>query len=465
MARTFPVPLYLTSAQANGPDIRTLTTSSPGTTDSVATKLPFAALNLRESYARPEQTVAAAGATGAILSTGNAFGWGWLMDPVAVGIVPAATDGFRLLAGSFTLTFHYARDGGVLTADQNNVLVTAVMFRASSTGSAVQELGRGTVTVTFTTTEQVATITVGTVQAEFDPGQRLYLELHVSRAGQVAGDQGSHIRTNSTTATRFTAAPQYDRLYNKALSDAGTLADALARTYSGARALADSSAVDESLARQFTGSRALADAAAAADVLARQFTGARSLTDTAGAADSLTRAATYARSITDATTTADAVTRVVAALRSLSDTAPPVTDVLIRRFTGSRSLADSAPITDAIQRAFTGSRSLADTAAVSDTVTRRVSAARSLADTAPTTADSIARAAIFSRSIADASPVVVDALMRRFTGSRSLNDAAPAVDMLRRATTFARRIQDDLSSGATPPAPIVYLRQTLIFDD
>lgn len=464
MARNGPTPVYTTTAQANGPDIRTLTTASPGATDSTASTLPFAAAQIRESYVRPEQAVAAADATGAVLAAGNAFGWGWLMDPVVVGIVPANTDGFRLLAGTFTLTFHYSRAGGLLTANQNNVVVTAILFRASSTGSAIAELGRNTATVSFTTTEQSATISITTAQTVFEPGQRLYLEMHVSRPAQLNGDQGSAIHTNSTTGTRLTAFPQYERLYNKSLADSAPSADAVARTFSGARALADSAPAADAVTRSVSAIRSLADSAPATDALQRQFTGARSLADSAPAADTLARAATYSRSLADSVPSADAVTRVVAALRSLADSAPAVADTVQRQFTGARALTDASTVTDAIQRAFTGSRTLTDAIPLADAVTRQVTAARSLADAAPA-ADTLQRAAIFSRSIADSAPAVTDVLQRQFTGARSLQDTGTVADTLQRAATFARDLDDDLSNGATPPAPIVVRTTVMIFDD
>jgi len=528
MARPGPSPVYTTTANTNGADVRTLTTASPGATDSVATKLPLGAVGLgggsNISYARPEQTVAPADATGAILPAGSAFGWGWAMNPLAVGIKTAAGDGWRLLAGTTSVTLHYSRDGGLLTGNPT-ATVTVVVFRVNSGFNSYLELGRAASTgVQFTTTEQTRVIDVTTAAADFASDDFLYIEIHVEKTAG-GNDNGAHIRTNSTTATRLTALPQYERRYQAALADAAPAADALTRLFTGARALADApaavgdavsrvrsaarsladsapaadafarqfagsralvdaSAVTDAVARsatyartiadaapaadalqrQFTGARNLADAAPAADTLQRQFTGARSLADAAPAADALARAATYARTLADTVPLTDAVTRVRAALRSLADTAPAVADSVARRFTGTRSLADTSAITDAIQRAFTGSRTLADAIPLADAVTRKVTAARSLADSAPAV-DALARAAIFARSLADSAPAVADLLQRQFAGTRMLTHSLPVADTLQRAATFARDLDDDLSNGATPPAPIVVRTTVLIFDD
>lgn len=467
MARTIGAPVYLTATQLSGPDRRVLTPSSPGGTDSVESKLPFAAGGDRQSYVRPEQAVNGVNQTGPILPVGSAFGWGWALSPTVAGIVIAGGNGYRLLPGNFVTTLHYSRDGGLLTSNPQNVTVTTIFFRVTEALAVVSELCRGSVTgLTFTTTEQTTTITSALASSvSFDPTDLIYMEMHVNRVGGGA-DQGSHIRTNSASATRLTTLPQYERTYARALGDAPPVADAVTRLFSGARSLSDAAPAVDALARQVASNRSLADAIVVSDSLARAFTGSRALSDTAPIADEVERAATYARDLADSIPLADAVTRVVSAARSLADSAPPVADVLERQFTGARSLNDAAPIFDAVQRAFTGSRSLVDSLPLVDAVTRQVNAARALADSAPPVADVIDRAAIFSRDLADAAPPVVDDLERLFTGARQLNDAAPVADTLQRAATFARDLDDDLTNGAAPPPTPVIVRNTiLIFDD
>lgn len=204
-----PVPLYATTAQASGPDVRTLTRSSPGTTDSTAT---VAAMGLAatDTYLRPEQSVATTAAPGP-LGAGVGQGWGWALahnDFTGVG----ADDAIRFAAGTWTLTVHYSRPGGLLTGNISNVTITAILLHVDAAGAVIAEIGRGSASgITITTTEASSSININGAAAELLPGHRVRLELHVAKPAALAGDDG-RFHTNSTTALRATAVPAYARI-------------------------------------------------------------------------------------------------------------------------------------------------------------------------------------------------------------------------------------------------------------
>jgi len=320
MPRAFPTALYTSTVQHNGTSKRRLTNTSPGTTDSLATKGPAVTQVASQAYYVTPEAVAVASALRAV---GTASGIGWALVPSNPNtLVPLNTDGFTMSAGTFTVQMVAQRDTALTSADQT-IIPTVMLFRADATGTIFyQELGRGTIAgVSVTVTKTAFPITVNTPAVTFGPGEVLWLEMHVDTyAVSVTGSTAS-FSTNSDTAIRATSSGiTYVANFVKQLNEAVPVSETLARRTSVGRTLSDSVA----------------------------------------AADSITRTGTYRRSISDSTTpVTDSVTRKFVANRALSD-AVQVTDIIARGVTITRQLADSVPLSDALTRQLIYSRALAD---------------------------------------------------------------------------------------------------------
>ena len=317
--RSFPVPVYTILTQLNGATKLKLSTTSPGTTDDTATKGPSTTLLAPTAYyLTPEGTAT----TGTLNAVGTASGKGWGFVPSAnADVVPLATDGWYLSAGTVTFKMVGARDNGITSADQI-VTYTAILFRANSNATSFpQELGRATSSaVTFTTTKTEFSLNITTAAATFAPGEILWLEVFASTTSSSSTGSIASYYTNSTTAMRLTAAPNFYRQYVKALADSIPLTEAVGRQASYKRGLADSIPLTELL----------------------------------------TSAATFRR--------------------ALNETIPTPTDVLKRVYTANRQLAESIPLSENINRLVQYKRLLNESIPLSETLTRQANYSRALAD-------------------------------------------------------------------------------------
>lgn len=385
MARNFPVPIYTNTATFPGlpANAKSLSTTSPGSTDSTRTDTGYA-LAARQTFLLPEQTANNTADTFPHPVGANVVHRGvWIFDPVGP-IVPTVNDGFTVAAGTWLVPCHYSRTGGLTDGDVTNVTIQVQLARVVVNGGAAtiqQTVGTGSwLSITITTTEASQTLSVSGVEAVFAPGEKLALIAEWQWPLQVALSGTARFHTNSATATRISAAPPFTIQYNKSLGDAAGSTDGIAREVSYARGLGDAAGAADALARVVTMPRALADSVPADDTLTRQAIYARALADAAPATDSLARQAAYLRALADSAALVDTLTRQAAYGRALGDSAGAVTDALTRIVTANRALADSAALVDMLTRQASYNRSLGDAAAASDMLTRQMIYARALQD-------------------------------------------------------------------------------------
>lgn len=363
MPRSFPVPVYTTTAVAGGANQRTLSTTSPGTTDSTATTLGTSALAAFANYLVPETGTSGAGT--------NATGWAF--NPVGP-LVPTSSDAFTLDAGTFTFPFHYSRPGGLLTG---NVTATVLveLYRANAGLSSFTLLGSTTsASITVTTTEQSINISVSIPQSAFAAGEKPWVAIKLSGTAGLTTDT-IRVHTNSTTALRITAAPTYQIQYARAISDSCPCGDGLGRQIGYGRALSDSCPASDGLSRRVDRFRALTEDAPCSDSLVRRVDRFRSMNDSAPCSDAMTRRVDRYRAMNDDSPCSDSLNRRVDRFRSLSDSCP-ASDGLSRRVSSFRALSDNAPCFDTFARAVAMSRALNDSAAANEMLNRQVGYSR-----------------------------------------------------------------------------------------
>lgn len=226
---TFPVPVYTTTTSTPSPfttNKRALSTTSPGTTDNTATGVTGGLTGVHDFF-RPLATFTATTGSGTSAPSPATIDYGWVL-PISPTLV-SASNGVAVAAGTWTVPVHYSRPGGVLTADVPGT-ITAILVRVNSDATVnLSEVGRSAATnITATTTEQSINLSITGVLTEFAPGECLMLLLYFDRAGAVTSDT-FRIHTNSTTAFRITAAPNYTQiLYSGGSSDAVASASGVA---------------------------------------------------------------------------------------------------------------------------------------------------------------------------------------------------------------------------------------------
>ncbi|MEK6788525.1 MAG: LamG-like jellyroll fold domain-containing protein [Pseudomonadota bacterium] len=165
MPRNFPVPVYTTlgaAAGALGAQFKALSTASPGTADATATATAYA-LAARAGYWIPEGTFSENNAAAFPPVVGGTYDRGWVLAQSPT-LVPAASDGASISAGTWTIPLHYSRSGGLTDANVATVTLRAAICAAtivSATSVRVDSvLGFGSVAgLTGTTTEQIANVT------------------------------------------------------------------------------------------------------------------------------------------------------------------------------------------------------------------------------------------------------------------------------------------------------------------
>lgn len=382
----FPVPIYTTATQIGGSaDKRVLSETDPNSESSATQHNVGLGNNWFDVH--PEQNAGGGGSGAPASGQIEARGWGYLVD----GLVDDPFDTATVSAGTWTFALHYSRPGGLLTSNITVDDVTIVISRAvnnPSAGASLQEIGRvsDTTNFTITTTEQSRNISVTGVQATFNPGERIWIEVYIHYPLHVTSDT-ARWHTQSASALRITNAPNFTVVYGRNLNDS----------------------------------------APAADAVARKATYARYPNDAAGGvSDGLIRKATYPR--------------------ALNDAAPAVADSLGRLVAFNRFLNDSAPVSDALARQISTFRRLADSIPVSDSLRRELSMHRSLADAAPAVSDGLIRQYIANRILED-SHSIGDAITRMVEFHRVLNDAETVSDALARQVTYRRYLEEQLSEG------------------
>lgn len=319
MARTFPTPNYATLTQLNGTTKRKLSVTSPGTTDSLATKGPAVTVTASQAYYLSPEALAVAGALNAV-GTAAGIGWGLVpSDPST--LIPLSTDGFALSAGAFTVAVVATRDTALTSADQTCTF-TAILFRANANATTFYaELGRQvSASVTMTTTKTSFPISITTVAAAFNPGDILWLEVYASTAATSTTGSTASYSTNSNTGVAVTSTTAtYSTNYVKALADTASISDSLTRAGTTFRTLADSAPVSDNVARAASFPRALAESVPISDALIRVYTANRKLTDTLAISDSVVRSVTVSRALTESVPVADTLGKATNYTRALAD--------------------------------------------------------------------------------------------------------------------------------------------------
>jgi hypothetical protein len=448
MPRASIVPQHFRTTQVSGPNVRALNNAA-GTESTATLGRPSSSLGLQVGYLRPEQSAA----TDSIAPVGTARGYGWALTPS----LPTPDDGLTIAAGTVALQFHVSRAGGLLTTDVT-CRITAIIFVATTTPT-YSEAGRATSsTFTVTTTEVARTLNISISTMVLPPGGYFYIEIYTETDNALTGDT-PRFHTNSTSACRLTAIPDFTIQYARAWGDAPSASDAIVRQVDYARPLVDAPAAADALTRVASFPRAMTDSPAISDAVARLFTGARALADAATASDAIVRAFTGDRSLQDDAGISDAVTRHFDGVRVLAD-APNVSDAITRQFAGARSLDDAPNLSDAVTRAFIGARDLADSAALADAVTRQFDGSRAIGDAGELgVTDDLSRQFTANRALGDVVVGASDDLSRVFGGARALNDAPSVTDSMTRAAVFARGLLDELSeAGGDAEYPTGLLR-------
>lgn len=318
MARALPAPIYTTTVSTPAPlstSLRALSTTSPGTTDSVATTSAQGLQNPAHIFLLPEAAAGTnvSGEPPAIAPITR----GWVFD-IIPNLAPAGAI-VSASAGIITLEVHYSRANTIGTGNTTGTYKIYFVRVSSDLTTALEQIGSAeTGTITWATAEASITLNVPVSATVYQPGEKLLMVVAAIQRSTAVLSAACQFRTNSTTGTRITSTTvTYTTTFAANLADNTPVADSVTRQYAGSRALNDSMPVTDSLAR----------------------------------------AATFRRTMTDSM---------------------PVTDSLARVFTANRALADNIPVNDALARRFTGSRNIADNVPVNDAITRRVTYARGL---------------------------------------------------------------------------------------
>lgn len=311
----------------------------------------------------------------------------WHADSTYV-VEASGTDQTRYDAGTWTVRVRVDKDGQTVPANIT-VRVTAILYRVTTAGVHVAEIGRVVMADTTIATTVVAITGSFTTGATitFDAGDKIQAEVYVTHitAGLPAAPAAAvnvHFNVDAAptvSPAQITAIPGYQLLYARAGADSAPAGDAVTRRTTQARSVPDSAPAADAVTRVGTYPRALGDTAPASDAVTRRTTQARAVADSAPAADTVARRTTQARSVADNAPAADAVTRRTTQSRSTADSAPAA-DAVTRVYIAARSLADSAPAADSVARRFTGSRSLTDLAPAADAVSRILIQVRNTAD-------------------------------------------------------------------------------------
>lgn len=387
MPSTYSSTAYLATVQLNGVDKRTMTTTNPAAASTATKGTPTSSLVPGGAiyYIKPETAIpTGAGSQIALNPVGTAAGVGWALIPSSNAVVQLPADGFTMTAfNTATIVLRANRDNNALSGNLTATF-TVIFFRANSNATSFpDEIARGALTgATITTTLTDFTITVTSSNgAIFDPGDVLWMEIHVNTTSAAAVNSTPSYTTNISAGCRVTLGFSYTKQINRSLSDSVAVSDALLRAYVGQRALADSVPLTgDLLSRAFVGYRALSESMPVSDALTRAFTGSRSLADSVPVSDSLARTVVTARTLTDALPVADSVARQYTARRTIQDSVP-VADALQRLFVANRALVDAlSPVADALTRSFTGNRALVDSVSVGDFISRQTTYRRAILD-------------------------------------------------------------------------------------
>lgn len=255
MARTFPVPFYSTTGAAAGfptAQYRALSTASPGTTESTATTTTYALASGYRSL-QPEASNTAESSilidefdgTTALLTARRGF----ILDPVASGLIPTATDGMLISAGTWTINFPTSRSGGLTDGDVTNVIRRAALYTCAIQGANLfidQLIGSvAAPAATVSTGRNTAIMNLAGALTELKPGQKILMLFVWEFPLQVSLSGTMRCHTNATTGARITAAPDYTIQYSRTQSESASVTETHTRRAAYTRPQNESSTVTE----------------------------------------------------------------------------------------------------------------------------------------------------------------------------------------------------------------------------
>lgn len=458
MARTSKARVFRSTRTAPNVSPAADLTTAFGAGANNTTTAPFAAGQTAYRF-----NPAAAGSAGvsppAAPSTATGNGW---RDTVAEN----ASETVRYAAGTWTIKARLNKT--VMTVNASvTVRLTVIVYRVTSAGAHVAELGRVVFADTALPTVNAAVtvtggFTTGAVTT-FNAGDKVQVEAYVENI--ISGAPGAVVTAYtvafvldeaSADGASFTAMPAYDLIYTRSAVEPATplTTDSTTRVARLIRGAADTAPASDAVGRVAARPRALTDSATASDAVSRLAVRPRAAADSAPASDSVVRTAVRAKAVADNASATDVVVRVAARHRAVTDNAPAA-DVVARTAARPRSVADSAPANDAVVRTSVRSRAVADSAPVSDAVDRTAYRFRALADAAAA-ADTVNRTAVRTRPVSDSAPAT-DTLARFAATFRAVADAAPANDGTDRVINYVRAVIDNIGptgEGGGGEAPV-----------
>jgi hypothetical protein len=173
--------------------------------------------------------------------------------------------------------------------------------------------------------------------------------------------------------------------------------------------------------------------------------------DTAAVTDSVVVALEYEREITDTAVVTDACSGGLDIVRTITDAPVSVADALAVALEHEREITDTAVVTDSLAIELEYEREITDTAVVTDqaiVVLELSEITAVVSDTAVVT-DAVATALEYEREITDTA-VVTDSLAIELEYGREITDTVVATDASSLASSIARYLLDEASSGTSP---------------
>lgn len=382
MARTSRVrSLRLAQTAPNTGTIRDL--DAYGTTANNGTTVAFAALGATTYQFSPNAAGASSSIPAGPSSTATDKGW---RDTVAEN----AAEPIQIAAGTWNLAVRVNKTAMTINASVD-VQVTFIVYRVTSAGAHIAEIGRGTTgTLTLATVGASAngTASFSSGALQFNAGDKIQVEAYVENtvAGVVSAPAAAYTLaltvddTSANGGSGISSMPTYDILYSRASADTFTTGN--------------------TIARGVTTGRFMTETVTTADLSSRAYMAVRSAAETTVVGDTLARIMAYLRAAAETIATQHTVQRAIADSRAVSESLTTTNTADRSQSTFRRSDAEILTTTDSPSRAYLAARTPTEALTTTSTPIRATVSARSSAE-ALTTVDSIFRAIIQGRFLAE----------------------------------------------------------------
>lgn len=285
-----------------------------------------------------------------------------------------------VIAQTIQVTLRVRRSGQAIEVDQNSD-VTVILYRVSSTGTHLAELGRATIRFTWTTTAVDQVVPVPVAATEFNADDRLQVEVYV---------------VTLTAATNLVAAPAVATdliIQVGASTDSRTPGINYFIRYS--RSDSVNGPATAAFSRRVVGSRSFSVSGPSTVAFSRLIAGARSFSVNGAATVAFTRRLLLLRptSVSGVATVDFARSLVLARFLSVSG---PSTVSTMRSIVASRSYSVSGAATAVFSRQLLLARSMSVTGTATAAFSRFIAYLRSYSVNGPATVD-FARSIVLSR--------------------------------------------------------------------